>query len=374
VRAGCIAPARYFNRRDVICKPSEAAFHTKETRLSFPVLLSDVTASGTRPRCVARIYHHDRHTRKDGFVCDVCPQLKERPTRERGTLSLSSRNPRANVRQVFQRDCSVRALGFLHDLFADVVIHPTGEPLLLASALLQEALGRLCTLALELCPHPAVPVANAVHGVTREHGPVAIDCDVLNSEINAERTIDGQELTVWNVARRKQIEHSVVQNKVRLAFLKLQECGLSFAANVAHRLTTIGGPQIDSVGANETQDSMIINDRCFHAEVVPTGLISPVGRSNNSKNSVHDGRSQLALLSGPAIEGLRDLEPAEYVFFENPASHIIASVVISAHRFAQGICLFGSRKQLHLRNEFQRQHFTETQIAWSECRKQEVGS
>jgi hypothetical protein len=354
VRAGCIAPARYFNRRDVICKPSEAASHTKETRLSFPVLLSDVTASGTRPRCIARIYHHDRHTRKDGFVRDVCPQLSERPTKERGTLSPSNRNPRANVRQVFQRYRSVRALGFLHDLFADVVIHPTGEPLFLASALLQKAFGRLRSFALELCPHPAVPMANPVHGVPTEHGSVAIDCDVLNSEIDAERTIDGQDFAVWYVAERMQIKFSILKNEVGLTLLKLQERSLSLATNVAHRLTSVRCPEVDAVGADESQNMEIIGSRACILESMQDRLMAFVAGANYVNGASRQLCSQARCFACCSVRCSAQREFMEALLRKCDLRNVITRLVESSQRFTQGFCLLGRREQFHLRDKFQR--------------------
>jgi len=96
-------PATDDGRRDVVGKPSEAARRT-------------------RPAGVARIDKADGDPGQRRLVGDEGAELPEGPAMQRGALRPRNPNPRADVRQVLQRDPSLRAFGRRHELLADPVV------------------------------------------------------------------------------------------------------------------------------------------------------------------------------------------------------------------------------------------------------------
>jgi hypothetical protein len=98
----------------------------------------------------------DRHTRQSSLVDDTGAKLEKRPTMERGALRPSSPDPRANVRQILQRYRSLRAFGLRHDLLAEGMVHPGGEPSFLACQTAQTPPAALRPESLQLPAQPAI--------------------------------------------------------------------------------------------------------------------------------------------------------------------------------------------------------------------------
>src|SRR5205823_3571918 len=93
-------------------------------------------------RAVAGINRDHSHSRHLRFVFDEGAELVERPGMQRGPLGLPSPNPSANAFELFQGNRSLRALSLDHQSLADRVVDLAGEPPLLATASLEQTLGR----------------------------------------------------------------------------------------------------------------------------------------------------------------------------------------------------------------------------------------
>src|SRR5262249_45759047 len=120
------------------------------------------------------------------LVLDKAPQLGESPGGERRPLWLSGPYPRANVRQVLQRDRSLRVFGCGDDLCADRVVDVALKARLLPSALLHDALRTLCARALQARSGAAIATAKRKDSGSRILIPVRVRGDVDDAQVHAE--------------------------------------------------------------------------------------------------------------------------------------------------------------------------------------------
>src|SRR4030095_209204 len=99
-----------------------ATVQTTKCRLAWSVALLTMVALTADARGIARIDQHDGHPGPSRLVFEEPPQLEKRPAAMSIALTPPNRDPRSDMRQVFQRDPSLRVLGGRYDLFADAMI------------------------------------------------------------------------------------------------------------------------------------------------------------------------------------------------------------------------------------------------------------
>ncbi len=131
-----------------------------------------------------------RHTRQLSLVRDKGLQLSERPRMECCALRPSSPHPRANVRQVLQRDRPLCAFGRRNNPFGKAVIDMFGKPALFPRQLPQSAAATECSPALELVSQPPMPIAHLLDRVPAMDFSIAIDCDVRDTQVDAQNILD----------------------------------------------------------------------------------------------------------------------------------------------------------------------------------------
>src|SRR6185295_16922942 len=104
--------------------PSEAAGCADKTGLGFAVLAATMPTHRIRtgPRGIARINEVDHHTVQLSFVADKGTQLRECPGVECCALRPPSPRPRADMRQIFQRNRTLRAFGLRNNPFGETVV------------------------------------------------------------------------------------------------------------------------------------------------------------------------------------------------------------------------------------------------------------
>ena len=116
------SPATDVDRSDHVGRPSEAAGCATKRGLCFAVGFVDMSTAGHSPRRIARINAVDGNTRQPRFVGEKRLELRKRPAMQRCALRPASLDPRANVRQVFDRYRSLRAFGLRNNAFGDHVV------------------------------------------------------------------------------------------------------------------------------------------------------------------------------------------------------------------------------------------------------------
>src|SRR5690349_6546436 len=119
----------------------------------------------------------DRDTTQLRFIADKATQLREGPGVERCALRPFSPDPRADMRQVFQRNRPLRAFSLRNNPFGESMVYPGRKSVLLTSQLLEPSSTAERTLFLELVPEPAVPVAHVLNRLTSMNLAITIDGD-----------------------------------------------------------------------------------------------------------------------------------------------------------------------------------------------------
>jgi excisionase family DNA binding protein len=134
---------------------------------------------------VSRIDQHDRNTGAFGLVAEKRPELPKRPIAVScALLRPPNPYPRTNMRQVFQRNRSLRAFGLGNEPFGKNVIRIGLEAALSARQSLQVTLCRTASDLLECCTATRVPVAPRLNPSAAIAFPIAISRNVHNAEIN----------------------------------------------------------------------------------------------------------------------------------------------------------------------------------------------
>ena len=106
----------------------EATVLAEEFGLTLPVSLLAMSTLATGAASIARIDQDDRYSGQLRLVGHELAQLGEGPTMESVTLvSATSRNPIADMRQLFQRNPTPGALGRYHQRFRDNMIRVLTE-------------------------------------------------------------------------------------------------------------------------------------------------------------------------------------------------------------------------------------------------------
>jgi hypothetical protein len=131
----------------------------------------------------------DRHTLQRSFIDDKRPKLREGPGVECCALRPASLHPRANVRQLFQRNRPLRAFGLRNNPFGEAVVDVLGKAALLAGKVSQAPAAVFGAQALQLHPQPTMPVAHVLDGFAGVGFPIAIGSDVRDAQVNAQDAI-----------------------------------------------------------------------------------------------------------------------------------------------------------------------------------------
>lgn len=216
-------PATDFNRSEVIRQPNETTLSTREDSLRGTVSFIDVSASGAGATGIAGVNRDHRDTSTPSFVFNFLAQIIKRPTRKHSALGLTSRDPRADVRQFFERNPALSALSLRYDLFADHMVSVVGEALFLSRQFLESSVCAERAFDLQLSPQATVTETNIVHGAGAVDFAVAVNRDVDDAQINAEKTFHVDQGVLWHVASRVKKPFTLAVDQNRLALLVCQE-------------------------------------------------------------------------------------------------------------------------------------------------------
>ena len=105
----------------------------------------------------------DRHPAQLRFIGEKGTQLGEGPAMECCALRPASRYPRANVRQILQRNRPLCAFGLRNNPFREGMVHPGGKAVLLSRQLVQTSATPVGTLSLQLLTQPPMAIAHLLH-------------------------------------------------------------------------------------------------------------------------------------------------------------------------------------------------------------------
>jgi len=102
------------------------------------------------------------------------------------SLRLPSPDPRANMRQIFDRNRALRALSLRNNPFGDSVVDVFREPRFLSRKAAQTATAIQRAALLQLLPEPPMAVAHVVDRLSAVNIPIAIDGNIGDSQIDTQ--------------------------------------------------------------------------------------------------------------------------------------------------------------------------------------------
>ncbi len=214
----------------------------EELGLGLPVLFGAMPTRWTGPTRIPRINEMDRNTVQLRFVGYKLLQLPEGPTMQCCALWLPSPDPRANMRQVFQRYLPLRAFCQQHKLFGDLMIDRRCKAPFFAAQLFELALRGFRAFGLELGSQTTAAMAHTQHGFAAIDVPVAIGGNGLHTKINAQRAVHIQRRGFFHVADRQQVKLTVDVGKVGFAFAGMQAFHLPASGHKRNGLSAVDRP------------------------------------------------------------------------------------------------------------------------------------
>src|SRR5262249_50814863 len=149
-------PAANIRSRVHVGMGGEPTGTTEELRLRTTVGFFTMPTGATRLAGVRRVDVDHPHAGQCGFVGNGGAKLKEAPTVQHSLLAFRTIDSATDMRQVFQRNAAPCAFRRADKRLAQTVVDILGKPFFTSTALLQESLGRLRTLLLQLRPEAAV--------------------------------------------------------------------------------------------------------------------------------------------------------------------------------------------------------------------------
>jgi len=137
--------------------------NTTELGLAFSIAAFGMPTGVTALAGVGWIDQLDRHAGQPRLVADVLPQLTEGPIAVPCSSRLPNRRPRADMRQIFERNRTLRVFGFLNKLFCNPMVCVFLEAALFPGQFSQVAFGRKRPALLQAFSHIGIPTAFAFY-------------------------------------------------------------------------------------------------------------------------------------------------------------------------------------------------------------------
>jgi putative transposase len=359
VRAIECARAQHFQafQPDIACTVSirmvcMAALLANELGLIFPVRFFGVSTPATALGGVLRVHSDQRNTGSLRFVGQKAPKLREAPTVQVCPLPLSGPDPLTNAAEVFDGNRAICAFRGLDYAFRNTMVYVGHEACLAVAALLEQALGRLCTLLLELAAQGAVAMAHLVDGATRVTATVGIESNFDNPHIHAERVHRLDLFLLRHFHGDVQEPLPIPENQIGFTSRKLQKFALRLAADKRHLLPSTQRPDAHcGFRQIQTQDAGIVSD----AAVVPKEPlhlpVQLVGVRDLGSQQAHHLRRKRKLIANQSVELLVNRKPAELLGLPGQFREPIHRTVGGLQRLSETLGLRRSRQEFHLHGQ-----------------------
>jgi hypothetical protein len=141
-------------------------------------------------------------------------------------LWLPSLDPRANMRQIFNGNCSLRAFGLRNNPFGEVVVHPSGKSVFLTRQLPQSAATAERAFLLELLSQGTMTVAHVLDRVSAVDFPIAINRNIGDTEIDTQDAFHINWFGRFNIRSCEQIPVATHEGQIGFATSEGQQCPL----------------------------------------------------------------------------------------------------------------------------------------------------
>src|SRR3990167_1032643 len=280
----------------------------------------------------------DRHAdaAQTGLVLDEAPELGEGPAALPRPLAMANRGPRADVRQVFERNPARGVLSRGDDRFADHVVLVSAKAGLPSRQGLQPLLGAACAATLQATPVLVVAPADALDGVAGVGAAVAIGGQVHDAEIDAEERFGFYGRAVWQVDRGVEVERAVTQDEIHLALDAVEPFALVGAVEQADAFPAAERQQANRRRSLETQDAFVVGHGAVRAKYRALGLVAAKALDGLPDGAHGHLRRQAESLAQLVIAAGLNRWGAEELRLEPDAGRVRRSGVECPHRRPQG--------------------------------------
>lgn len=205
---------------------------TRELVACRSVLLADAPARRTCSAGVAWVHKFNRYPDKPALVANLRLEISERPRVQDAALLFRSPDPRANVRQIFERNSPLRAFSNTANLFGNDVVHVAHKSFFSTADSAQNFARLLRALLLKPLSLPKSPIADTSNLASiTESLPVGTLGEIDKSKVNSKPSDSLLFLFFRHIHSYVEIPLTVAQNKIRLAFWKFKQFALTFTAD-----------------------------------------------------------------------------------------------------------------------------------------------
>jgi hypothetical protein len=125
------------------------------------------------------------------------------------------------------------------------MVHVIGETAFLACQFLEAAMGAKRTFLLQFATQPTLTKPNLIDRAGTVDFPVAIDGDIHNPQVNAQKSIGIKGYFIWDVAGGKQIKFAFAVDQIAFALLVLQQRQLVVTSHKVNFLPATYQPDRD---------------------------------------------------------------------------------------------------------------------------------
>lgn len=349
VRRHDFRPARDDASRCVVGGRSEPARNAREPIPRGSVALVYRPATRACAARVSGINHHDWDTNQSGFIGQEEPKLVEAPGVVRAALLAGNRCPVSDALKVFKGDAASGVFRLPHEKLADPVVHVTSKTTLLRPPLPEQALGRLAAFGLELRPKPRMARTKVGDVRAAEGLSVAVGGDVLETEIDAEKTARVERFGISDIDHNQKEELSIAVEKIGLSAHPVEPGLLIGSGDPRHDLAPVERQDRDPVRPLPGQNALVVDDGPMRPEARPNGFIPFVDfRHLGDGADGHLGRETKAG-AGVSVDELLQLDLVGAAMRVSDFRDGVASRVETFHRPEQrgGLLGRGQKFDLH---------------------------
>src|SRR6266498_2773673 len=334
---------------DPIGKASEPAREADKRGLCFPIRFRDMPAGGTCARGIARVNPLYLTTTTQRLIGDKGLELSEAPRVEGCALRPSSLDPRANVRQIFDGNRTLRAFGLRNNPFGETVVHPGRKSALLTRQRSQATAASQRAKPLKLISEPTMPIAHVLDRLARMDFPIAIRSDVRDTEVNAKNVIHVDWFRSLNLGSGEQIPRAAHERQIGFAASRGEQLSLAFATHERDFLPPVECPDRDgSIRVGVGENTFVVGNRPQRSKRALCLARELVGIRDFGDTTHGELSGKAKRLSHRAVGQPMDRELAER--FRSPChlADVVTGSIRYLKRVTQGGGLFGRGQQFQL--------------------------
>lgn len=352
-------PAPDFQRSEVIGEARDAAPKTGEKTLRFTVAFIDEAAGGACPARIARINQRNRNPVSLGFVFDKTSELTERPAMQGCSLIAASSCPNTKALQILKGNSTLGVFGSFDNLLADYMVYVGSKTLLLSRQLLKFTSCAIGSPFLQRLAKAAMAMSNRLDRLALVDRRVAINGDVRDAKIDAEKVIRIDLRRFFNIAKLMQVKLAFAVHEIAFAAQPGQKRKLLLSANKRHFLSSVESPDAEHALLDFVRNQPVVKrERCEGLKNVQRLTIQFVAIGDLGEDAHRNIRADLKPFADRKVSQFVQRKLAEDFFVPCNAAHVIAGGVSRFKRCLQRGMLFAGWLQFKLGNQFHGSNFT----------------